>query len=30
MYQNTWKNILIWNMKLKLYAVIQKSKKLKK
>jgi hypothetical protein len=30
MYQNTQKIILLWNMKSKLYAVIQKSKKLKK
>jgi hypothetical protein len=30
MYQNTQKNILLWNMKLKLYVVIQKNKKLKK
>jgi len=29
MYQNTWENILLWNMKLKLNAVVQKSKKLK-
>jgi hypothetical protein len=30
MYQNTQKIILLWNMKLKLYVVIQKIKKLKK
>jgi hypothetical protein len=29
MYQNTQKNIMLWNMKLKLYVVIQKSKKLR-
>jgi hypothetical protein len=29
MNQNTQKIILLWNMKLKLYVVIQKSKKLK-
>jgi len=30
MNQNTWKNILLWNTKSKLYAVVQKSKGLKK
>jgi hypothetical protein len=30
MYQNTQKIILLWNTKLKLCVVIQKSKKLKK
>ena len=30
MYQNTKKNIPLWNMKLKLYVVVQKNKKLKK
>jgi hypothetical protein len=30
MYQNTQKIILFWNMKLKIYVVIQESKKLKK
>jgi hypothetical protein len=30
MYQNIQKNILLWNMKLKLNVVIQKNKKLKK
>jgi hypothetical protein len=30
MYKNNQKNILLLNMKLKLYVVIQKSKNLKK
>jgi len=30
MYQNTQKNTVLWNMKLKHYVVIQKIKKLKK
>lgn len=30
MYRNIYKNSLLWNMKSKLYAVIQNSKKLKK
>ena len=29
MYQNTQKNIPFWNIKLKLYVVVQKNKKLK-
>jgi hypothetical protein len=29
MYRNTPKNILIWNMKLKMNDIIQKSKRLK-
>jgi len=28
MYQNTQKNIPLWNMKSKLYVVVQKNKKL--
>jgi len=28
MYQNTLKNIPLWNMKLKHYVVVQKNKKL--